>query len=87
MKKTYQLVQSMKRNGNSDFVVRNDSQLFNARTLTLVYGEVKIYFYKKITLIKMKVANNRMLYYSMHLYKNSLGITIIQNTQTMKGLY
>ncbi|OXU31199.1 hypothetical protein TSAR_015946 [Trichomalopsis sarcophagae] len=39
MKKTYQLVQSMKQNGKSDFVARNDSQLFNARTLTLVYGE------------------------------------------------
>ncbi|XP_058800086.1 peroxisomal acyl-coenzyme A oxidase 3 isoform X3 [Phymastichus coffea] len=39
MKKTYEVVQSLKEKGCSDFVVRNDSQLFNARTLTLVYGE------------------------------------------------
>lgn len=45
MKKTYNLVQSLKQSGCSDFVARNDSQLFNAKTLTLVYGEVNYHVY------------------------------------------
>ncbi|XP_014236981.1 peroxisomal acyl-coenzyme A oxidase 3-like isoform X1 [Trichogramma pretiosum] len=39
MQKTHELVSSFKQSGYSDFEARNDSQLFNARTLTLVYGE------------------------------------------------
>ncbi|KAJ8680097.1 hypothetical protein QAD02_015884 [Eretmocerus hayati] len=39
MKKTLDVVRILKQNGSSDFEARNDSQLFNARTLTLAYGE------------------------------------------------
>ncbi|XP_014215608.1 peroxisomal acyl-coenzyme A oxidase 3 isoform X2 [Copidosoma floridanum] len=39
MQKTYLVIQSLKKSGCNDFETRNDSQLFNARTLTLVYAE------------------------------------------------
>ncbi|XP_015179263.1 PREDICTED: peroxisomal acyl-coenzyme A oxidase 3 [Polistes dominula] len=39
LKKTYKHVQSLKENGCTDFMVRNNSQLFFAKTLSLVYGE------------------------------------------------
>ncbi|XP_014600392.1 PREDICTED: peroxisomal acyl-coenzyme A oxidase 3-like [Polistes canadensis] len=39
LKKTNEHVQSLKENGCTDFMVRNNSQLFYARTLSLVYGE------------------------------------------------
>ncbi|KAI4499967.1 hypothetical protein M0802_004837 [Mischocyttarus mexicanus] len=39
LKKTNERVQNLKENGCTDFTVRNDSQLFYARTLSLVYGE------------------------------------------------
>ncbi|XP_046820780.1 peroxisomal acyl-coenzyme A oxidase 3 [Vespa crabro] len=39
LKKTYKHVQDLKENGYTDFMIRNDSQLFFARTLSLVYGE------------------------------------------------
>ncbi|XP_011506012.1 PREDICTED: peroxisomal acyl-coenzyme A oxidase 3 [Ceratosolen solmsi marchali] len=39
LKKTYNLVQALKKNGCSDFVAKNNSQVFHARTLALVYGE------------------------------------------------
>ena len=40
MKKTFERVKMLKQNGSNDFVAKNDSQLFYARNLTLVYGEV-----------------------------------------------
>lgn len=40
LKKTYNLVFALKKRGCSTFTTRNDSQLFNARTLALTYGEV-----------------------------------------------
>ncbi|XP_012272767.1 peroxisomal acyl-coenzyme A oxidase 3 isoform X2 [Orussus abietinus] len=39
VKKTYERVQILKKGGHSEFTVRNDSQMFFARTLTLVYGK------------------------------------------------
>ncbi|KAK2586248.1 hypothetical protein KPH14_001504 [Odynerus spinipes] len=39
LKKTSEHVQNLKQKGYSHFMVRNDSQLFFARTLSLVYGE------------------------------------------------
>lgn len=39
LKKTSARVQDLKQKGCTDFMVRNDSQLFFARTLSLVYGE------------------------------------------------
>lgn len=42
LKKTHDTVHLLKQLKCSNFVVRNDSQLFNARTLALVYGEVSI---------------------------------------------
>lgn len=41
LKKTYQRVKDLESNGMSDFDIRNNSQMFLARTLSLVYGEVK----------------------------------------------
>ncbi|KAJ8680098.1 hypothetical protein QAD02_015885 [Eretmocerus hayati] len=38
-KKTFKVVSDLKQSGKSDFEIRNESQLFYARTLTLVYGE------------------------------------------------
>lgn len=40
LKKTYQHVNDLKSNGMSDFDIKNNSQTFLARTLSLVYGEV-----------------------------------------------
>ncbi|KAL2721083.1 peroxisomal acyl-coenzyme A oxidase 3 [Vespula maculifrons] len=39
LKKTNKRVQDLKEDGYTDFMVRNDSQLFFARTLSLIYGE------------------------------------------------
>lgn len=44
LKKTYETVLFLKKQGCSDFDTKNDSQLFNARTLALVYGEVRKIF-------------------------------------------
>lgn len=40
LKKTYQHINDLKSNGMSDFDIKNNSQTFLARTLSLVYGEV-----------------------------------------------
>lgn len=45
LKKTNKRVQDLKEDGYTDFMVRNDSQLFFARTLSLIYGEVRNYFF------------------------------------------
>jgi len=45
LKKTYQHIKDFKSNGMSNFDITNNSQLFLARTLSLIYGEVNEYKY------------------------------------------
>ncbi|KAL6436330.1 hypothetical protein ACFW04_004698 [Cataglyphis niger] len=45
LKKTYQHMNDLKSNGMSDFDIKNNSQTFLARTLSLVYGEHAIMMY------------------------------------------
>ncbi|XP_072751455.1 peroxisomal acyl-coenzyme A oxidase 3-like [Anoplolepis gracilipes] len=45
LKKTYQRVKDLKSNGMSDFDIKNNSQMFLARTLSLVYGEHALLMY------------------------------------------
>ncbi|RLU21718.1 hypothetical protein DMN91_006094 [Ooceraea biroi] len=60
LKKTYLCVQDLKSKGMSDFEIRNDSQAFSARTLSLVYGEhaLMLYFIRCLQDSKWK-ANER----------------------------
>lgn len=39
---TYRRVEALKQEGKSQFVVRNESQTFFARSLSLAYGEVSL---------------------------------------------
>jgi len=43
LKKTHQYIKDLKSKGMSEFDIKNNSQAFLARTLSLVYGEVNIY--------------------------------------------
>ena len=45
LKKTYEHVKNLRKNGSSSFEVRNNSQTYLARTLSLVYAEVGRIFY------------------------------------------
>lgn len=43
LKKTYERVDDLRKNGGTNFTVRNDSQTYFAKTLSLIYAEV-MYF-------------------------------------------
>ncbi|CAL1688602.1 unnamed protein product [Lasius platythorax] len=63
LKKTYQRVKDLKSNGMSDFDIRNNSQMFLARTLSLVYGEhaLMVYFIRCLQDPKWKVNEREIL--------------------------
>ncbi|EFN73020.1 Peroxisomal acyl-coenzyme A oxidase 3 [Camponotus floridanus] len=63
LKKTYQHIKDFKSNGMSDFDIKNNSQLFLARTLSLVYGEhaLILYFIRCLQDPKWKVNEREVL--------------------------
>ncbi|XP_029165849.1 peroxisomal acyl-coenzyme A oxidase 3-like [Nylanderia fulva] len=63
VKKTYERVKNLKSNGVSDFDTRNNSQMFLARTLSLVYGEhaLMLYFIRCLQDPKWKVNEREVL--------------------------
>ncbi|GAB1864324.1 Acyl-coenzyme A oxidase [Camponotus japonicus] len=63
LKKTYQHIKDFKSNGMSDFDITNNSQLFLARTLSLVYGEhaLMLYFIRCLQDPKWKVNEREVL--------------------------
>ncbi|KAH0952667.1 hypothetical protein HN011_006462 [Eciton burchellii] len=63
LKKTHQYVEDLKSKGMSDFDIRNNSQAFLARTLSLVYGEhvLMLYFTKCLQESKWKTNEQEVL--------------------------
>lgn len=63
LKKTYQCVNKLKSSGMSEFDTRNNSQIFLARTLSLVYGEhaIMVYFIRCLQDPKWKANERKVL--------------------------
>lgn len=68
LEKSYQYTIELKNNGASAFSVRNDSQVFHAQTLSIVYGQVRMH---KTDLLHKRHGTIRIFFLFCHSERSS----------------